>query len=241
MTGGLRATTRAKLFGARRRFLSYRFVRGEGLEIGALGSPLRVRNGVKVRYVDRFDHEGLIEQYPEAHRDQLVSVDIIDDGEVLSTQPDGSADFIVANHFIEHAENTVGTLENLCRVLRPGGILYLAVPDRHRTFDKDRPPTPLDHIERDYRDGPGWSRHAHQEEWARLVERAPESSIVTRVADLERLDYAIHYHVWDRAEFRALVEHASSRLGLPLEVVTTVRNGFEFIVILRKTSARAKP
>jgi SAM-dependent methyltransferase len=101
---------------------------------------------VTVRYVDRLDLAALRRQYPELAREELVEVDVIDDGETLESQPDASADFIIANHFIEHAEDPLGTLASHLRVLRPGGILYLAVPDRRRTFDADRDPTSLEHI-----------------------------------------------------------------------------------------------
>jgi hypothetical protein len=44
-------------------------------------------------------------------------------------------------------------LGNMIRVLRPGGVLYLAVPDKRYTFDADRPVTPTDHLLRDHREG----------------------------------------------------------------------------------------
>src|SRR6202035_2162310 len=98
-----RARTAPRLirFELRRRRLARRFLRGQGLEIGALHCPLRVPGGVTVRYVDRMDIDGLRRQYPELPADKLVDVDVIDDGEKLGSQPDRCADFIIANHFIE--------------------------------------------------------------------------------------------------------------------------------------------
>ena len=126
-----------------RRRLARRFLHGAGLEIGALHRPLYVPPAARVRYVDRMDNSGLRDHYPELDDEALVEVDVVDDGETLATQADTSADFIVANHFIEHTQDPLGTLENHLRVLRPGGVLYLAVPDRRRSFDVDRPPRRL--------------------------------------------------------------------------------------------------
>ena len=40
-------------------------------------------------------------------------VDVVDDGETLATVAGGDRqDFIVANHFLEHTENPIGTIEH---------------------------------------------------------------------------------------------------------------------------------
>lgn len=223
-----------KMPGLRRRLLSYRYAVGDGLEIGALGSPMWVSRRARVRYVDRRDVDGLIEQYPDTPREVLVPVDIVDDGQTLSTVPSSSADFIIANHFIEHTEDPLTTLTNLSRVLRPGGSLIMAVPNRHKTFDRSRPPTSVEHVVRDHQEGPSWSRRTHQEEWARLVENAPEDKVEWRADQIDQLDYAIHYHVWDAGEFREMVAAARGRVGLDLTPRVVVGNGDEFLVVLCK-------
>ncbi len=200
-----------------------------------------------MRYVDRMDLRELHDHYPELPVKKLVEVDLVDDGERLASQPDCSADFIIANHFIEHTEDPIGTLANHLRVLRPGGILYLAVPDRRRTFDADRQPTPLAHVVQDHEQGPAWSRRSHQEEWARLVEKVPESEVSARASLLEDSDYSIHFHVWAPWEFRALLDYARQERGLAFALEALEHNEHEFIVVLRRTgpgtqaSAPAEP
>ena len=90
-------------FRACRRPLSDRYLEGEGIEIGALHRPLAVAPGARVRYVDREDERELRRHYPELAELPLVPVDIVDDGETLSTLADASVDFVIANHFIEYA------------------------------------------------------------------------------------------------------------------------------------------
>jgi predicted SAM-dependent methyltransferase len=222
-------------FELRRRRVARRYLRGDGLEIGALHAPLRVSARASVRYVDRMDVAGLYEHYPELRAHRLVQVDVIDDGERLSTQPDSSADFIIANHFIEHTEDPLATLASHLRVVRPGGVLYMAVPDRRRTFDEHRPPTSLEHIVQDHVEGPARSRREHQEEWARLVEGVAPGEVPARVKALEREDYSIHFHVWAPSEFTDLLGYARAEGGLPFAVELLQGNEHEFIAILRRT------
>jgi predicted SAM-dependent methyltransferase len=56
-------------------------------------------------------------------------VDVVDDDERVSTIGDATQDLVIANHFLEHYEDPLGALGIMIRVLRPGGVLYLAVPD----------------------------------------------------------------------------------------------------------------
>jgi predicted SAM-dependent methyltransferase len=184
--------------------------------------------------VDRMGLADLRRHYPELPAKKLVRVDIVDEGETLSSQDDESADFIVANHFIEHTQDPIGTLSNHMRVLRRDGVLYLAVPDRRYTFDSDRQPTSLEHVIRDHHDGPSWSRPIHQEEWAELVEKVPAGDVPDRVRVLEQTDYSIHFHVWSPPEFIALLEHARRAEGVPFEIEALHTNEHEFIVILRR-------
>jgi SAM-dependent methyltransferase len=135
---------------SRRRRIAKRYLSGEGIEIGALHNPLPVPRSARVRYVDRLPVSELRAQYPELEQEPLVQVDILDDGERLAMIADSSIDFVIANHFLEHTQDPVGTLLNAFRVLRPEGILYLAVPDKRHTFDRDRAVTPLGHVLRDF-------------------------------------------------------------------------------------------
>jgi SAM-dependent methyltransferase len=214
--------------------IARRFVKGSGIEIGALHNPLRIPRSVDVRYVDRMTVPELRQQYPELARERLVEVDVIDDGERLESIADGSQDFVVANHFLEHSQDPVGALANMFRVLRARGILYLAVPDKRFTFDSKRPPTSLDHVLADHRDGPEGSRRAHFEEWARLVDEVPESEVDAHVESLLARDYSIHFHVWTQADMLDMLAALRRELGIEFDLEVAVRNGKENVFVLRK-------
>ena len=164
---------------ARAEFAAH-YLFGEGLEIGPLHQPLQMPPRARVRYVDRMTTDQLRSEYPELAGWKLTEVDVVDDGETLATIADGSQDFIVANHFLEHCENPIGTIETHLRKLRPGGVLFYAVPDKRFTFDFRRPVTPLAEMVADYEQGPERSRQQHYLEWSRFVDSGEEPELGAR-------------------------------------------------------------
>ena len=221
-----------------REALAAHYLRGHGIEIGALHNPLKVPRRAHVRFVDRMTVADLRAHYPELSREKLVPVDIIDDGETLSTVQEASQDFVIANHFLEHCENPLGALENMARVLKPDGVLFMCIPDKRRTFDQNRPVTPFEHVERDYREGPAWSRRSHYEEWVKLFERVDgEDAVAKRTQELMQQQYSIHYHVWTSKEMVELFHRGSRVARVPSEIECFLKYGEEAIFIVRKSSA----
>jgi SAM-dependent methyltransferase len=220
-----------------RETIASRYLRGDGIEIGALHNPLPVPKGAQVRYVDRMTAAELERHYPELSRESLVPVDIVDDGERLSRVPDASQEFVIANHFLEHCQDPLGALASMFRVLRPGGVVYLAVPDRRFTFDADRPVTPLEHVLEDHRAGPEGSRREHFEEWARLVDRVDDGHVEAHATRLLETNYSIHFHVWEQTDVFDLLQLARRVLALEFDVELAMRNGHENLFVLRKASA----
>jgi SAM-dependent methyltransferase len=219
-----------------RRDIAFQYLSGEGIEVGALHAPLEVPAGVKVHYVDRMSVSDLRKQYPELAAVNLVEADIVDNGETLSSIPDNSWDFVIANHMIEHCQNPICTLENFLRVLKPGGIVYMGVPDKRHTFDIDRPLTSLDHLIRDYKEGPEWSKLGHYEEFIKLVDKPPEDHVAARIQQLLDIDYSIHFHVWTSETFPEVLEYCQKQLGFCFTIEFSQENSMEVIMILRKTA-----
>lgn len=214
-----------------------RFIRGEGIEIGAFRSPLEVPDGAVVRYVDRLSKSQLYEEAPEPQVREAVDVDIIDDGETLQRIPNGSLDFIIANHFMEHCEDFLGTLLVHASKLREDGVLFYAIPNRHFTFDKDRPNTPFEHLVDDFQNGPDESRFQHYLEWASLVEKKSEAEATLRARELQASWSRIHFHAWDaRALFHCL-GCAMFYLRFPGLVAHFELNLHEVVCVIAKESS----
>jgi hypothetical protein len=99
----------ASPFDARAEF-AYRFLTGEGLEIGTSRRPLQVASRTRVRQVD-----------PGAEEAPEVAAE--------------SQDFIVDDRPIEDGEGLSTTLADHLAKLKPGGVLLLTVPDLRPLLD----------------------------------------------------------------------------------------------------------
>ncbi len=87
--------------------MGFKYLIGQGIEIGALSAPLATLPLVKVDYLDRLIAPQLRQQYPELETYPLVPVDILDDGKSLKTVKNNSQDFIIAHHFLEHCQDPI--------------------------------------------------------------------------------------------------------------------------------------
>lgn len=81
------------------------YLDGTGIEIGPLHHPIQIPPHVKVSYVDKFSYEKLCQHNPDVLPDQIVRPDIVCDTASLDLIPDGSLDFVIASHLIEHLHN----------------------------------------------------------------------------------------------------------------------------------------
>lgn len=229
-------------FGAGRSGLRH-YIRGDGIEIGALHQPLDLSGlpVTRIRYVDRLPVEKLREQYPELKDEQLVPIDIIDDGQVLSSIADESLDFIIANHMIEHCDNPFGALERWVAKLKVGGVVFLALPDQRKGWDERRDLTSLEHLLDDYRstDEERKTRnYQHFKDWTELVGGIHDEAHVRWLVDI---DYSIHFHVFTYESFREVLECARSELALPFEISDAVapsESSWESVFVLTKTAAK---
>jgi SAM-dependent methyltransferase len=222
---------------AARRDLAARFLRGNGLEIGALQRRLQVPPRCSVTYVDRMPLSELQRHYPELANLAIQAPDVIDNGETLATFPSDSQDFVVANHFLEHCENPIQTIANLARVVRQGGILFMAVPDKRFTFDAERPATSFAVVADAFRLGRRADREPLYSEWASLVLHVPAPQVDETARRLLNEGYSIHFNVWTLADLLDFLSRARREFRLPIELEWVVSSENEVILILGKRTA----
>jgi predicted SAM-dependent methyltransferase len=216
--------------------LARKFLRGSGIEIGALQRRLSVPASCNVRYVDRLPMADLLRHYPELHGLPLQPPDLIDNGERLDNIVAGSLDFVIANHFFEHSENPIQTLANLLRVMKPSGVLFMAVPDKRYTFDAERPSTSFAILRSTYKTGERPDRTELYREWVRFVEMQGDATKEERVLHLMNEKYSIHFNVWALDELLAFLIDTRREFGLPFEIISTVCSDNEVIVLLARTA-----
>jgi hypothetical protein len=214
-----------------RRYLGAQYCHGEGVEIGALNSPMPVPG--KTRYVDRLTAGELRASYNLSC--DLAPVDYVCDAQHLAAIPDASQDFLIANHVLEHIENPLLALLHWLRVVRQSGYVFMTIPDKRYTFDRNRAVTPFAHVLRDYEEGPEWSRMGHYRDWVDTLEPEYRGNDLRarHLADVER--YPIHFHVWTPRELFEIVRWTG------VEVEAYKHTVPEMAFVLKKDSRTDEP
>lgn len=125
-----------------------------GLEIGALANPIVTPDMGNIRYVDHISTDELKEKYSNdssIDTTKIVDVDYVWGKQTLvEITKKTSFDYLIACHVVEHVPNLVGWLEDIHSILKPGGILSLAIPDKYQCFDYNRNITQLGDVVESY-------------------------------------------------------------------------------------------
>ncbi|WP_411869763.1 methyltransferase domain-containing protein [Vulcanococcus limneticus] len=119
-----------------------------GIEYGPSYAPVLPKaQGFNTIVVDHATQEQLISKYSQWNvpTDLIERVDIVlSDDEPIEVQLQSELngiDYILASHVFEHLPNPMRFLEVSYQLLRPGGILRLAIPDKRFCFDALKPLT----------------------------------------------------------------------------------------------------
>lgn len=221
-----------------RNFLAHHFIKGSGIEIGAAQLPVMLPTGTIVKYVDVFTADELKKAWPtEYPKLDIVEIDVVDDGEKLSKFKNSSLDFIIANHFIEHCLDPIGTILNMHKKLRDKGVLFMAVPDKRYTYDEKRPITTYAHLLEEHKDDKKKFLLEHTTEYVKLWEKY-DGNVKERVNEIINSGYRVHYHVWTQREITELLRKIERDFKINFEIQALVKNKHEVIYILRKSLSK---
>lgn len=221
---------------ASRRALAHAYLRGRGIEVGAGDRPVPLPHGVQCFYGDVRDSEAL-ETYFGAGSGAKSPLPTFLDAQTLAGVADGSVDFVISAHVIEHLPDALGAFRNAVRVLKPGGIFMLIVPDMRYTFDHLRPITPLAHLIADAEDGGRSTLLEAYREHGRYI--LPTFGSTMSEEEIERRAQAMHaeradthFHTWDTGSLFELIHHESRHLPIRLLTMVPVEN--ENIAVIRR-------
>ena len=126
-----------------------------GIEVGPWFNPLAPkREGYNCLSMDVFDTETLrlrARADPHITAEQLIDIENVDIvgssiaiGDLIEARGEaGTFDYIVSSHNFEHLPNPIRFLNGCSNVLKPDGILSMAIPDHRVCFDYFRPITRL--------------------------------------------------------------------------------------------------
>lgn len=177
--------------------LAHKYLDGlKGLEIGGSAhNPF----GLDTKNVDYIE-ENYYKRLEKKFVGKVLPVDIIAPGDNIPL-PDETQDFVISAHVIEHFPDPIKALKEWYRLIRLGGYIFMIVPNKEKTFDKDRPRTTLQELIDCY------------------------EGRITR-----KLNPDDHYSVWIAQDMVELVKYLGWKLVELQEVDDKVGNGFTVVI-----------
>lgn len=231
----------------RHRKIGYQLLSGSGLEIGALHEKAALPSKCKVEYCDAISKEQATKLFPEIKHHKLVDVKYICnlDEQGLNIFKDNIYDFIILSHVIEHVANPINVVKELFRVVKPGGIVLIAAPDKTYTFDKRRGTTSFKHVLDEYRLGVKEVTDEHyidfikgvHSEWLQLSKEKFNEAIKTVKSRRE------HAHVWTSDSFKDFLLSSFKELNISARLIMEnkgFQNGLEYYSLWQKTDDSKK-
>lgn len=123
-------------------------LQGVGLEVAPFYRPTLLKKQYNIYYTDYTTASELVRKHrhlpiAEQIAENTVELDYLwHPGYMLSECVAGDKfDYAIASHVIEHVPNVIGWITQIFSVLKTGGILSLAAPDKRYTFDAYRSET----------------------------------------------------------------------------------------------------
>ena len=159
--------------------------------------------------------EGVYDFYPGKTGRQFIC-----EGSSLVFAGNEQYDFLLSSHSLEHHANVIRTLHEWKRVVRPGGILLIIVPEKKFTFDHKRDYTPFDHFVLDEKDNVGEDDLTHLQEILQLHDLTRDRGVGDRQSFERRsrenyLNRCLHQHVFNFGNLSSVANY------LQLEILAT--------------------
>lgn len=182
--------------------LAHKYLDGKtGIEIGASAhNPFNLEGNCEfVDYTDDMSTTFKLEE--EKLCGEKQKVDVVAPAWWLPYKSE-SLDYVLSSHVIEHCWNVLATLDEWARVLKPDGLIFMIIPHKERTFDKDLP------------------RTKYQELFSRYLglEQEPE------------LDTHEHYSVWIPEDWQNICREDNWNLINLQDPDDKVGNGFTVVI-----------
>lgn len=198
-----------------------KWLKGTGVEIGAFKTPI---DGIQPIYVDKF-HEFAGERCLADFYGEACSLPF----------HSNSLDYVASSHVLEHVSNPIKAICEWYRVLRPGGIMYVVVPDRRFTWDHHRALTPVAHMLDDYArnttdcDATHIDDFVENVDWTTYSPATPPEQVPAEKQKLKQIYHDtvadgriinIHFHVFEPSNvialFKAVMTFPQTKLDLTI-------------------------
>ncbi|MEP0883663.1 class I SAM-dependent methyltransferase [Trichocoleus sp. ST-U3] len=219
--------------------------KSEGLEIGACDLPTVSKEVGNCEFADFRSAEEMIRLWNLPPETVMPVKYILQRYSEVHTQINKKFDFVVLCHVIEHIPNVIGYIKDLHNLLKPGGVIIIACPDKRRTFDASRPSTTIEHLLDDYYNNCNYPSLEHILEFAKAASddlrqksiKSPKEFYEWGCKNFESGMADAHCHVWTDEEFFNQISYLiEAGMIEGLEIVDKQYNNIvynEFLIALK--------
>lgn len=199
-----------KLLGFKESKLAHKYLNGlKGVEIG--GSAHN-GFGLDTINIDIEDSKETIYKKEEKKMcGETLAVDIVAPGDQLPLENE-SVDFVINSHVLEHFYDPIKTLKEWHRVIKKGGYIFMIIPHKERTFDKNRPRTTLSEL---------IQRHN-----SKIDQSDPGLSDTYN----DPKKNGMHFSVWITEDLTELINYLEWNIIAVQDVDDKVGNGFTIVI-----------
>jgi SAM-dependent methyltransferase len=162
--------------------------------------------------------EGEIDESMDfSYRRRRLGCQVIGEGSDLSNVETRSYDFVLSCHSLEHVANPLKALCEWKRILKPGGFLILAVPNKESIFDHNRPTTTFSHLLADEQSGVDERDLTHLQEILELHDlgrdKAAGSFEDFKARSVDNFsNRGLHHHVFDAELLKDCLKHTDYKI-----------------------------
>jgi SAM-dependent methyltransferase len=120
--------------------LAHKYLDGlSGIEIGAAAhNPFNIPD---CKFVDRTDDpDDIFKKGSLELCGEHTPVDYVMEGDDLHEFPDNTWDYVLTSHVLEHFFDPIKAIKEWFRVIKPGGYIFMIVPNSTSLPGEDRPP-----------------------------------------------------------------------------------------------------
>ena len=219
-----------------------KYLLGSGYEIGAQTNPLiipdKYKSQINISYIDRMSKQESCQIF-NLDENALVEVDLVCEADNLFALANESVDFIVACHVIEHTVDLIHTIQEMLRVIKQGGVLFLVYPNNGlNKFDFFRVKTTWHHIMEDYQNKTKDRISIHQRESirAKIATGVINNDFEEIFKFYKKSDYRCHMHVLNIEIINKLVDYINHNNIYRVKMMDVFHTeySYEDIVILKK-------
>ncbi len=219
-----------------------------GLEIGACDLPTVSSIHGTCQYADFRSHEEMSRLW-NININDVTPVDYIlkRNAEVSDQIKNQKFDYAILCHVIEHVPNPIGYINDIHKILNPGGIIMITCPDKRATFDSTRISTSIEHLLMDYYNKSDYPSLEHILDFSKAAITDLNDKSIKQPKDFydwacknyESGEADAHCHVWTDHEFFSQINYFISGGFIENMIIhDTINNAApfnEFMMILKST------